>query len=65
MCKCYKCGKENLELDEIAIFKKMVNRCATEYLCIDCLAEYFNVSRKAIEDRIKFYRESGTCLMFK
>ncbi len=64
MSKCYKCGKE-LEIDEIAIHLKMINRGAKEHLCIDCLAEYFNVSRKAIEDRIKFYRESGTCVLFR
>ena len=65
MSNCIKCGKENLEPDEIAIYKKMINRGATEFMCIDCLADYYQVSRKAIEERIKFYRESGTCMMFK
>lgn len=65
MSNCIKCGKENLEPDEIAIYKKMINRGATEFMCIDCLADYYKVSRKAIEERIKFYRESGTCMLFK
>ncbi len=65
MSNCIKCGKENLEPDEIAIYKKMINRGATEFMCIDCLADYYRVSRKAIEERIRFYRESGTCMLFK
>ena len=65
MSNCIKCGKENLEPDEIAIYKKMINRGATEFMCIDCLADYYQVSRKAIEERIKFYRESDTCMLFK
>ena len=65
MSNCIKCGKENLEPDEIAIYKKMINRGVTEFMCIDCLADYYQVSRKAIEERIKFYRESGTCMLFK
>ncbi len=65
MSNCIKCGKENLEPDEIAIYKKMINRGATEFMCIDCLADYYRVSRKAIEEKIRFYRESGTCVLFK
>lgn len=61
---CKKCGKP-LGSDDIAIYRKMVLRCAEEFLCIDCLAEYLGVSRKAIEDRIRYYRESGTCMLFR
>ncbi len=58
------CGKELLS-DEIAIYKKLVNRGAEKYLCIDCLAEYFKCSRKAIEDKIDYYRKSGECTLFR
>ncbi len=61
---CKKCGKP-LKTDEIAIYRKMVLRCADEFLCIDCLAEYFGVKREVIEDRIRYYRESGTCVLFR
>ncbi len=63
MSKCLKCGKELSDLD-IATHLKMINRGATEYMCIDCLADYYKVSRKAIEERIEFYRKSG-CVLFK
>ena len=58
------CGKELLS-DEIAIYKKLVNRGAEKYLCIDCLAEYFKCNRKAIEDKIDYYRKSGECTLFR
>ena len=58
------CDKELLS-DEIAIYKKLVNRGAERYLCIDCLAEYFKCSRKAIKDKIDYYRKSGECTLFR
>lgn len=61
---CKKCGKENLSGDELAIYRKLVDRGATEFLCIDCLAEFFGCDRKDIEDRIKYYRDSGECTLF-
>ncbi len=61
---CKQCGK-SLTSDDMAIYRKLVLRCADEFLCMDCLAEYLGVSRKAIEDRIRYYRESGTCTLFR
>lgn len=61
---CKQCGKP-LGSDDIAIYRKMVLRCAEEFLCIDCLSEYFGVERKVIEERIDYYRKSGTCVLFQ
>lgn len=61
---CTKCGAELLA-DDIAIYRKLVNRGADEFLCIDCLAAFFKCTRKAIEDKIAYYRESGTCTLFR
>lgn len=61
---CIEC-KKPIETDEAAIYRKMVQRNAKEYMCIDCLAKYLGVSRQAIEDRIRYYRESGTCVLFR
>ncbi len=61
---CKKCGAP-LGQDDIAIYKKMVLRTADEFLCIDCLAEYFGVSREAIEAKVRYFRESGTCALFR
>ncbi len=61
---CKKCGSE-LTDDAMAIYRKMVFRGADEFLCIPCLAEYFKVEVSEIEARIRFYRESGHCTLFR
>ncbi len=61
---CSKCGAP-LGPDDIAIYKKLVFRGAEEFLCIDCLAAYFQVPREEIEKRIRYYRESGQCTLFR
>lgn len=60
---CTDCGAELLA-DDIAIFRKLVNRNADEFLCIDCLAERLGYSREDIERIIRYYRESGKCTLF-
>ncbi len=59
---CIKCGKA-LVSDEISLNRKLINRNAVTFLCIDCLAEYFKVDKNVIVDRIRFYRENG-CSLF-
>ncbi len=61
---CRQCGHK-LQGDDIAIYRKLVLRCADDFLCIDCLAEYLGVSRAEIEAKIRYYRESGTCMLFR
>ena len=60
---CKKC-KKPLESDAIPIYKKLINRGAEEFLCIDCLAEYIGTTRAHIEGLIDYYTESGTCALF-
>ena len=61
---CRQCGAK-LGQDDKAIYRKMVLRTADSFLCIDCLAEYFSVSREAIEAKIRYFRESGNCALFR
>ncbi|MCQ2506283.1 MAG: hypothetical protein MJ113_03805 [Lachnospiraceae bacterium] len=63
MAKCKQCNVE-LKSDEIAIYRKLVNRGATDYLCIPCLSAYFKCSQEIIYERIAKLRESG-CTLFK
>ena len=62
MDTCKNCGKE-LENDEIGIYKRMVNRGATEFLCIKCLAEYFKISEDLVREKIEHFRNMG-CTLF-
>ena len=61
---CRKCGA-HLTSDEKAIYMKLVSRTASSFLCMDCLAEALHCERKAIEERIRYYRESGNCVLFR
>jgi hypothetical protein len=61
---CLNCGKEILG-DESAIYRKLVNKLAENFLCIPCLAKHFNCKEAHIHDLIKYYRESGICTLFK
>ncbi len=61
---CRKCGAP-LGMDDIAIYRKLVFRAAEDFLCIDCLADYFKCPREEIEKRIRYYRESGECTLFQ
>lgn len=61
---CRQCGA-SLGTDDIAIYRKLVFRAAEDFLCIDCLADYFKCPRAEIEKRIRYYRESGECSLFR
>ena len=62
MYKCFKCEKE-LSSDEIGIYKKLVNRGAESFLCIECTAAHFEVSVSDLEEKIKQYKKMG-CTLF-
>ncbi len=60
---CKQCGRK-LTRDEIGLHKKMINRGATEFLCITCLAAYFDSTEEAMRERIEHFRSEG-CLLFQ
>lgn len=62
MLTCITCGRP-LEKDEVALTKKLINRGATQYLCIDCLAKKFEVTREDLERKIEEFRQMG-CTLF-
>lgn len=62
MARCKTCGRE-VTGDEIGLTKKLVNRAATEYRCIDCLAAYFRVAPDLLREKIEQYRAMG-CTLF-
>ena len=63
MSFCINCGEELLA-DDIAIFRKLVNRGAKEFLCMDCLAIKLGTTRESIEQLIEYYRSTGKCTLF-
>lgn len=61
---CCSCGKENLTKDEIGLTKKLINKKAVSFYCIDCLAEYLEVTTDELLDKIEEFKEEG-CTLFK
>ena len=60
--KCKTCGAQ-LCRDEVAVTKKLINRGASEFMCISCLAAYYGVAESAVQERIDYFRKQG-CTLF-
>ena len=54
---CRKCGKE-LTHDEIALYKKIYNRGAKDFLCISCSSHYLQFSEELLLTKMQ---EFNTC----
>lgn len=61
--KCEKCNKA-LCADEIALFRKIFNRAATSFWCLDCQAKYVDSTREKLQKVIDYYHETGICTLF-
>ena len=62
MSRCVKCGRE-LVPDEIGLHRKLINRGASEYMCMICLARFFDCSEELLQKKIARFREMG-CTLF-
>lgn len=51
--KCYVCGKVPLTKNEIGLTKKLINKKAASFYCIDCLAEYLEVTTEELEAKLR------------
>ena len=61
---CILCQKK-LTADEKAINLKLISRTVTTFYCMDCLGKKLGCGREQIEERIRYYRESGECTLFR
>ena len=60
---CYVCGKENLGKNELGLNKKLLNKDAKTFYCLDCLAEYLEVDTEFLLTKIEEFKEQG-CKLF-
>lgn len=60
---CRNCGRK-LTGDEIGLHRKLVNRGADSFFCIDCCAEHFEVSVETLEKKIRQFKDMG-CTLFE
>ena len=59
---CKKCT-EILSHNEIGLCKKLCGKNLTEFMCINCMAEDFDVSTELLREKIDHYRSIG-CTLF-
>lgn len=62
MADCFSCNKQ-LSMDEIAIYKRLVDRGAGRCLCKECLAVKLGCETGIIEKKIEYFKEIG-CTLF-
>lgn len=60
---CLQCGRP-LTSDEIGLTRKMINRGASRFFCLSCLAARFDVPEEALRRKIQEFREMG-CTLFR
>lgn len=60
---CVACDKAVLTNDEIGINKKLLGENIDAFYCMDCLAEYLEVSVQDLYDKIDIFKEQG-CKLF-
>jgi biotin operon repressor len=60
---CVSCGKHPLLRNEIGINKKLLGEDVENFYCLDCLAEYLEVSVQDILDKIEEFKQEG-CKLF-
>lgn len=60
---CYICGKKALSKNEIGLTKKLIGKETKEFYCIDCLADYLEVTTEELIAKIEEFKEEG-CKLF-
>jgi len=61
---CSVCGKENISFNEIGLCRKLINRNIEKFMCINCLAEYLEITVEELEAKIEEFKGQG-CILFK
>ena len=60
---CISCHKDNLANNEIGLCKKILGRQIERFFCIDCLAEYLEITVCDLNDKIEEFKGQG-CVLF-
>ncbi len=60
---CVSCGKNPLAKDEVGINKKLLGENVESFYCLDCLADYLEVTIQDLLDKIEEFKADG-CKLF-
>lgn len=63
-CNCVICGTSIEAKDTIGINKKLLGTDIVNFYCMDCLADYLEVTVDDLNDKIEEFKEEG-CTLFK
>ena len=50
-------------MDEIALHKRMIDRGALSFMCLSCMAKYFEVTETLLREKAEHFRHDG-CTLF-
>lgn len=62
--ECISCGKKELSKNVIGINKKLLGTDVNNFYCMDCLADYLEVTVEDLLDKIGEFKEEG-CKLFE
>lgn len=62
MAECKKCGKQ-LQADEISLHRKIIDPNDAQYLCLECMADFFKCDTEILKKKIIHFRNIG-CILF-
>jgi hypothetical protein len=62
--KCYVCEVEIANKNLLGLNKKLLGRKIKRFYCIDCMADYFDVTADELLDRIEDFKSQG-CGLFE
>lgn len=62
MSCCYNCSRELIG-DEIALHKRLIGKGENKFMCLSCLADFFECDEELLKKKIEYFRNTG-CLLF-
>lgn len=62
--ECIACGKKILNKNTIGINKKLLGNNIANFYCMDCLANYLDVTIEELVEKIEEFKQEG-CRLFE
>lgn len=61
---CISCGKSDISKNEIGINIKLLGEKVENFYCVDCLADYLDVTVDELNAKIEEFKDEG-CKLFE
>ncbi|WP_024333186.1 hypothetical protein [Desulfotignum balticum] len=60
---CVYCGKAKLSRNEVGLNKKFIHQKVERMMCLECLADYFEMTEEELKEMIERFKREG-CELF-